>query len=102
MTLREPTSEQCSEGALVHEDADYEHRAIWYPQMGGYVGRAVAVIPKSAALDGGDPCFDVHVWHDGEFPFGGSSPRELHHCAHEQFTRFGETIAGMMRAVRRP
>lgn len=101
MTLIEPTPDQCSDGALLWEDADYEHRAIWYPQMGGYVGAAIAVIPKAASIHGDDPCFDVYVWHDGEFSFGGSSPRELHHCSHEQFTAFGEKIAQLMKAARK-
>lgn len=65
--------------------------ALWYPQMGGYVGKAVAV------MDG--DCVDVWVWHDGEFPFadddeyrGKDGPKLLHHCVAEQFVEFGKKL----------
>ena len=93
MELKEPTCEQCSANETVFEDEHTVGYAIWYPQMGGYVGRAVAMISKGG---GGASCFDVLVWHDGEFPFdgeGGDNPRQLHHCAAEQFIDFGEKIA---------
>lgn len=81
----EPTSEQCSANAEVGK----RMWAAWYPQMGGYVGKCVV-----EDLGG---CFDVWVWHDGEFAFGGEqeeapSPAHLHHCDPEQFIRFGETV----------
>ncbi len=77
--------------------------ACWYPQMGGYVGKALAV-PTGAG------CVDVYVWHDGEFPFAGDDntpvtvvdangwvgPRRgpvcLHHCDGAQFVAFGEFL----------
>jgi len=92
MEEKEPTCEQCSANEKVFEDEHTIGYAIGYPQMGGYVGRAVALISKG---EGGADCFDVLVWHDGEFPFdgeGGNNPRRLHHCAAEQFVRFGEKI----------
>lgn len=83
--MREPTGQECS------DDAPYEHDgrrgiATWYPQMGGYVGKCVVL------FDAGG-CFDVFVWHDGEWPFGADrAPIELHHCDPEQFVTFGETV----------
>jgi hypothetical protein len=98
MSPKEPTAEQCGEMVLVGEDEHSRHFAIWYPQMGGYVGKAVAVICKDS--DEGS-CFDVFVWHDGEFPFSEENPAELHHCSAEQFVRFGEQIAAAMKASKK-
>ena len=77
-----PTCDECSSNApvLVNGATGF---AIWYPQMGGYGGVAV-LIPSGT-------CFDVLVWHDGEFPFSDAHPREIHHCKAEQFIQFGET-----------
>lgn len=58
--------------------------ALWYPQMGGYSGKAVAVGPAG--------CFAVYVWHDGEFPFEGEAPVKLHHCDARQFINFGQAV----------
>ena len=85
----EPTSDECSaERRFVWEDQPAI--AVWYPQIGGYVGKAVVVIndPTQQA----NSCFDVYLWHDGEFPFTGGTPKELHHCMAEQFVRFGDTV----------
>lgn len=88
----EPTSEQCSAGERFEWNG-LLHRALWYPQMGGYVGKAVAVLDA-------DEHFDVWVWHDGEFPFTGNDdyrghlePVRLHHCYADQFVHFGEQLA---------
>jgi hypothetical protein len=91
--VREPTLEECSSNARVGPG-----HACWYPQMGGYVARAV-VVPNGSV----NACFDVAIWHDGEFPFSGDTDpgRQciwLHHCDPEQFVRFGEwvkTLPGM-------
>lgn len=98
MIPKEPTSEQCTKNEKVFEDEHKVGYAIWYPQMGGYVGMAVALFDKGwkerndgAAMGG---CIDVFVWHDGEFPFseGVGSPAVLHHCSPSQFIDFGETL----------
>ena len=70
--------------------------ALWYPQMGGYVGHALAVADED--------CVDVYVWHDGAFPFDAEghcgwcdrpqSPAKLHFCQPEQFIRFGQALEG--------
>lgn len=81
---REPTPEECSAHAPLG-DGWY---AIWYPQMGGYSG-------KAAVKD--HDCIDCYVWHDGEFPFGeGESPTFLHHCDTGQFRRFADDVDKIM------
>jgi hypothetical protein len=87
----EPTSEQCSSHSLIEHGARRLY-ACFYPQMGGYHGKCL-VEPKGG-------CFDVYVWHDGEFPFGTAAgsperPAHLHHCAAEQFIEFGQFVAGL-------
>lgn len=90
--MKSPTGKQATaKEEIVLEDGRKGY-CCWYPQMGGYSGIAI-VIPA------GD-CFDVLVWHDGEFPFdddpfdGGDKqePVELHHCCAEQFVRFGNEM----------
>lgn len=89
----EPTPEQCTANARVADFAGMPAYATWYPQMGGYVGKAV-VVPDSGG------CFEAYIWHDGEFPFKGSGdytdetrePVNLHHCMAEQFIEFGELM----------
>jgi hypothetical protein len=61
-----PTAEQCTARELI-EIEGRRGVALWWPQMGGYVGKAVIF----ADPDGGA---DVLVWHDGEFPFEGTCP----------------------------
>ena len=38
--FREPTGDECGANAKVFEDDLRVGHAIWYPQMGGYVGKA--------------------------------------------------------------
>lgn len=102
-TPPEPTSEQCSENARL---ADFEGRpayAAWYPQMGGYVARAVVVI-HSMDEETNDGCFEAFVWHDGTFPFpgegpGGQIPARLHHCMPSQFASFGKLVQEIQKKV---
>lgn len=80
VNIEEPTADQCT----AHERVG-DGYACWYPQMGGYVAKAV-IVPA-------DSCADVYVWHDGDFPFSdGSQPTELHHCAGQQFVDFGNFL----------
>lgn len=95
-----PTVDQCSTHAKVFEDDQHVGYAIWYPQMGGYVGQAVALISKGQEF--ADACFDVLVWHDGEFPFDGETghrPIELHHCSPSQFVDFGNKVLELQQEV---
>lgn len=98
--MREPTSEECSANAP-YECNGRKGFAAWYPQMGGYVGRCVVltdcrgiITPEGAPGD----CFDVLVWHDGEFPFAEDDTRDparLHHCDPAQFIAFGALVRDM-------
>lgn len=91
----EPTSEQCSQNARVADVNGRPAFACWYPQMGGYVGKAV-VLPGWDDRNEEPDCFEAYVWHNGEFPFDegdGRSPARLHHCMPQQFTEFGEWVA---------
>lgn len=83
---RYPSASECSSNAEIDGG-----RACWYPSMGGYAARAVAVPDR--ADNGEAPCWSIYVWHDGDFPFGDDRPpRELHHCDPGDFVRFGRLI----------
>lgn len=94
----EPTSDDCSN----HVRGEWNGRrtlALWYPQMGGYVGHALAVVGDD------DDCPDVYVWHDGSFPFSSErepwdytvqNPARLHLCAPDTFIGFGETLSSWL------
>lgn len=97
-TPREPTGDECNARAPIEfagHGGTVTGFACWYPQMGGYSGKAV-VLPQGG-------CFDVWVWHDGDFPFSETDgrPAFVHHCMAEQFIRFGQwvsTLPGMEKA----
>lgn len=90
--IPEPTHQECTDHAPVGPGV-----AVWYPQMGGYRGKAVVV------LDGeGHGCCDVYVWHDGNFPINSAdqdapNPAVLHHCNGQQFIEFGMFLVGLAR-----
>lgn len=87
MNFPKPTSEQCSAGEILEHDGK-RYLATWYPQMGGYAGMCLVELSNKTK------CFDVAVWHDGEFPFEtGDRPVILHHCDADQFIRFGALVA---------
>lgn len=91
----EPTSEQCESKERLADFCGVEAYACWYPQMGGYVGKAVVLISDPASEDGeADRCFEAYVWHDGEFPFKDAdrNPVHIHHCMPSQFIDFGQFI----------
>lgn len=87
--MRAPTAKECSAHATLEDVDEYGKARIltacWYPQMGGYGG-------KCLIYANGSGCFDVYVWHDGEFPFTevGRAPTHLHHCDAQQFIDFGK------------
>ena len=90
--IPEPTADDCTQMADLPLPDGRTATALWWPQMGGYVGRCLA------ALDD-DGCIDLWVWHDGEFPFPGlhdrlwgRQPVELHVDDPEDFVRFGNQL----------
>jgi hypothetical protein len=93
----EPTSAQCSDTTELtwpgDDDTKRRGTACWYPSMGGYAAKAVAVVDQGM-------CINVYVWHNGEFPFTDDDtdprpPRVLHHCDGDGFVRFGEFLNGL-------
>ena len=96
MEFAEPTAKQCSQRLAVGEDEHKFAYALWYPQMGGYVAKAIAVFDKNwtdigNVRSGG--CIELYIWHNGDFPFGdGNNPAHLHHCDSQQFIDFGKTL----------
>ena len=100
---REPTCDECSDYAVVYRTEHQIGHAIWYPQMGGYVGKAVAVMDRRWE-DGLGGCVDVYVWHDGEFPFSDSDTKPIciHHCDPAQFIRFGEALVELNNRGKKP
>ena len=93
--MREPTDGECANHARIEMADGRAAYACWYPQMGGYVGKALVVA---------DECVEVYVWHDGTFPFAGddpyrynAQPAHLHHCDGAQFVAFGEFLKQVQR-----
>ncbi len=101
MRIKEPTAEQCTQNEKVFENDDTIGYAIWFPQMGGYVGKSVALFDKSwKENENGSSekgCIDIYVWHNGTFPFGDEedNPREIHLCDPEQFIDFGKKLSDL-------
>lgn len=94
--MRQPTAEECTAEATVDLGDGRTGTACWWPQMGGYSGRAVAVPDE-------DEHVDLYVWHDGQFPFDGAcqfcrtdrEPVKLHLCAPEHFVDFFRFLASL-------
>lgn len=86
---REPSDREASNREVVV----FEERswlATFYPQMGGYGGKCWVDVTEGVGA-----CFDVYVYHDGEFPFAHAPTKEpirLHHCAAQQFRRFADEV----------
>ena len=95
LNLPEPTADQCDTHATITA-AGRRAVATWhYPKMGGYVSKCWVVPDGDHDPDPDGCCFDVHVWHDGDFPFTGEDdfhghrdPVVLHHCDADDFARF--------------
>lgn len=93
--IRQPTSDQCSANEAV-EPIEYPASrafAAWHPQWGGYAGRCVV---EHYVHERPDACFEVHNFHDGEFPLKDDDmrpPLSLHYCSALQIVEFGVLIA---------
>lgn len=81
-------SPKCS--ARVVEETDRGFKLFtWHPQWGGYVGAAEVDFDKTTGdSDNGPGCFELAVYHDGDF---GSDEIQFqrHCCDATQFIRFG-------------
>ena len=90
-----PTAEQCTKRERLQDWHELACHAIWYPQMGGYVAKAVIIFSKKG---GTSNCFEAYIWHDGEFPFTedeGNKVAHVHHCSANQFVSFGCDVRRM-------
>lgn len=90
---REPTYGEIESNAAIQQGDSFSAFALWFPQMGGYAGKAVAVIYETES----DGCMnEVYVWHDGDFPFSDDQeqPRRIHYCDASQFVDFGNKLIG--------
>lgn len=93
----EPTSVQCSRNDVITFE-DHRYLATWYPQMGGYGAHCLIDLDSVDGTRDSDRCFDAIIWHDGEFPIGGSeSPSVIHHCRAQQFINFGLVVQQALR-----
>ncbi len=88
--FRIPTADE----GRAHAKIGPELYATWYPQMGGYVGKAVLHVWPDTT---NNECFEAWVWHDGEFPFteDAGPPAHLHHCMAEQFVDLGNFVLSL-------
>lgn len=80
-----------------------------HPQWGGYGAHAFVDFAAQSNNDGADAdpgCFDLTIWHDGEFPISEeraedpdpsqSEPFEVHHCDAGQTVSFGIDVLEAM------
>ncbi len=81
MDIAQPTPAQCSTDATLSKDGPVLRFATWHPQWGGYVGQAIVEV------HGPGGCFEVFVWHDGEFPYDDKPPLQFHYCNPIQLIR---------------
>jgi len=106
LEFKEPTVEQCSNNEVLIENDERSVCALWYPQMGGYIAKAVCAFVKHEK----EPCIDAYIWHDGEFPFydedtitmeenkgNPKPPVHLHHCDASQFIDFGNNLLKLIK-----
>lgn len=89
-SMEQPTSEQCTCAHIGTTPDGRSTIAAWFPSIGGYAAPSLIVI--------GECCFDVYVWHNGDFPFAADSlgneeiPRRLHISDGDDFIRFGKRL----------
>jgi hypothetical protein len=89
--IKEPSDNDCRTNVEIKVN-NLKGYACYYPQMGGYLGKAI-VIPLQYDKST-EPCYNVLIWHDGEFPFTQleNEPVTLHHCSADQFIQFGNLL----------
>jgi hypothetical protein len=81
--MKAPTNEQCEARACYDTPNDRKGYAFWHPQWGGYSGKAI-LVPMNG-------CFNVYIWHDGEFPIDDEDePYCYHYCSVDQLVEFGD------------
>ncbi len=83
------TAQACSD-KLVEDVSPTERRVwLWFPQLGGYGSKSAVSFTKQSSSGGDTPgCFDIELYHDGEFPQDEVCFR-WHACNALQWARFG-------------
>jgi len=91
--FREPTRDECNENTKIYQNEKEVAYALWFPNMGGYAGKAIAVFSMEKPIEK-DDCMEIYVWHNGDFPFCGSEkpPAKLHICDPTDFINLGTTL----------
>jgi hypothetical protein len=97
---RQPTAEECRKCAAFETNEIGTWYAMYSPQFGGYVGRTAVFIYHNVDntvwhhnVD--NTCFEVAVWHDGEF--GADYPAHFHCCSADQFIQFGQKVRSLLK-----
>lgn len=85
-SMKMPTSEQCGKN-LTETIEGKELIAFWHPQWGGYHGKAWLHRHEEG-------CFDVYVWHDGDFPYEDKGPEKYHYCNSLQLRQMADLADG--------
>ena len=85
---------------LVTKDGGWTRAWMWHPQWGGYTSHSRVsfggtTYPQSPDGTGPPGCFDVDVYHDGEFP-SDEVEFDLHYCDPMQLVRYGLDIYELM------
>jgi hypothetical protein len=91
---RQPTTEEIRKCAAFETNEIGTWYAMYSPQFGGYVGVAAVFIYHNHE----NTCFEVAVWHDGEFCTEEDDlPAQFHCCSAEQFIQFGQKVRSLLK-----
>jgi hypothetical protein len=91
---RQPTTEEIRKCAAFEDNELGSWYAMYSPSVGGYVGVAAVFIYHNVD----NTCFEVAVWHDGEFGTEANEPpAQFHCCSAEQFIEFGQKVRSLLK-----
>ena len=93
--MRPPTADEIRNESIVNFDG-LDYKAFWFPQLGGYCGKAWLDVRDENNND----CFDVYLYHDGAFPFDDKDPVNLHFCDVDQIKDFYKFVQKEFKRVR--
>ena len=85
-----PSDDQCSEHAVLSNSDTEITYADWHPQIGGYGSPCVVQFDKISGCQR-PGCFEVHNFHDGEFPTDQIADVK-HYCDAGQMIDFALTV----------
>lgn len=88
---REVLSPKCTARTVEETDSGYK-LFVWHPQWGGYTSHAEVEFSKTTGdSDSGPGCFELAVYHNGDFPTD-EPAFHRHCCSAEHFVRFGLNV----------